>query len=401
MTTRLHGRKVLLGVGGGIAAYKAPTLVRALRAAGAEVRVVLTRSAAEFVAPLSLEVVSEHRVLTELFAPGQESEIGHIELARWADVVLVAPATANLLSRMRVGAADDLLTTLLLATTAPVVVCPAMNTQMWMHAAVRENLEVLVSRGVTVVSPDSGELACREVGPGRLPDEGVLVAAAERAVAGGLLNGRSVVVTAGPTREYFDPVRFLSNPSSGRMGFALAEACAAHGAAVTLIAGPVSLGTPAGVSRVDVVSAQELHDAVHRHVGADLLLMSAAVADWRPEDRAEQKRKKGPGGWSPEMTRTPDVLASLVDAPVRPRVVIGFAAETESIEEHARSKLAAKRLDGIVANDVSGGKVFGADSSAVVLLDGSGEGRRVGPAPKRAVAEAIVEWVAPKLGGGR
>lgn len=395
--SRLRGKKVLLGVSGGIAAYKAPGVVRALVAAGAEVRVVLTSSGAEFVSRLALEVVSENRVHSELFEPGFESEIGHIELARWADVVLVAPATANLLARMRQGMADDLLTTLLLATTAPIVVSPAMNTQMWGHPAVAENVRVLAERGVVVVPPDSGQLACKEVGAGRMPDAPVLVAAAERALPGGLLAGRTVCVSAGPTREYFDPVRFLSNPSSGRMGYALARAARAHGADVTLVSGPTGLETPAGVRRVDVVSAQQMRDAVFENAAADLLVMAAAVADWRPETAAENKRKKGDGGWEPDLVRTPDILAELADASTRPSVVIGFSAETTDLLANATRKLQSKRLDGIVANDVSTGRVFGSDENIVLLIDGDGEPSEFGPAPKRDVAERIVAWASAKL----
>lgn len=398
--SRLESKRVLLGVGGGIAAYKAPEVVRAFRKAGAEVRVVLTRAAEEFVSPLALEVVSENRVGKDLFDPTFEHEIGHIELARWADVVVVAPATANLLARMRVGMADDLLTTIALATTAPVVVAPAMNTQMWMHPAVRENLDVLVSRGVFVVAPDAGELACKEVGPGRMPDPDVLVEAAERALPGGLLVGLSLCVSAGPTREYFDPVRFLSNPSSGRMGYAIATAARAHGADVTLISGPTGLATPRGVKRIDVVSAGDMAGAVQRECASDVLIMCAAVADWRPRDVAPEKRKKTEGVWTPELERTEDILLEASRSAARPKVVVGFAAETSNVEENARAKLVAKALDGVVANAVGGEQGFGSEDNQVLLIARDGSSRAVGPAPKREVADEIVAWVAAMLRDG-
>lgn len=394
----LSGRRVLLGVGGGIAAYKAPMVVRALRAAGAEVRVVLTRSAREFVTPMALQAVSGNRVGSDLFDPAYEHEIGHIEMARWADAILVAPATANLISRMRVGAADDLLTTVLLATRAPVVVAPAMNSQMLAHPAVQENLEVLAQRGVTVVPPDSGELACSEVGPGRQPDPPVLVSYVDRVLRSSILRGRSVVVTAGPTREYFDPVRFLSNPSSGRMGCALAESAFAEGAEVTLIHGPLSVDVPAGVTAVPVTTAEQMCEAVLAAADCDVLFMSAAVADWTPETVSETKRKKGEGAWAPTMARTRDVLAALASNATRPKVTVGFAAETNDVDANARDKRQRKGLDGIVANDVSGGKVFGAERTTVRLINAEGA-TSLGPDTKRAVADGIVRWASGMLGG--
>lgn len=391
---RLNARRVVVGVGGGIAAYKAAELVRALTKAGAEVRVVMTESATRFVTPLTFQALSGHPVGTSLFDPGYEHEIGHIELARWADAIIVAPATANLIARMAHGMADDLLTTVLLATRARVLVCPAMNTQMLKHPATVANLETLAARdGVVVVPSDHGELACHEVGAGRLPDAPVIVDWCARALATGALRGRRVVVSAGPTREHFDPARFLSNPSSGAMGFALAAAAWEEGADVTLVAGPVSLATPTGVTRIDVRSAADMADAVGRPE-ADVLVMAAAVADWAPSEQAEHKRKKGEGPWSPTLERTPDILAAIGSSSSRPRLLIGFAAETRDIETYAQQKLEAKRLDGIVANDVGGDTgAFGNPDNTVSLLSNRLETRRVGPLPKRDVAAYIVRWL--------
>ncbi len=395
----LRDKRVLLGVSGGIAAYKAAELVRALDKAGAEVRVVMTRGAREFVTPLTFEVLSGRPVGTELFEPGAESDIGHIELARWPDVVVIAPATANLIARARCGMADDLLTTLLLATTAPLLFCPSMNTRMLEHPAVRENIGVLAARHRThVLDPDHGELACKEVGTGRLPDAEVILASLESLVTGGRLAGRRVVVTAGPTREHFDPVRFLSNPSSGKMGYALAAAARGAGADIVLVTGPTSLPDPLGCEIVRVTTAAEMAAAIHATPG-DVLLMAAAVADWTPAEVAPQKRKKGAGPWSPSLQRTEDVLASVSASPNRPSLVVGFAAETEDIEANAREKLARKNLDAIVANDVSGADgAFGNDTNRVLLIPREGDAVAIGPTSKRDVADAIVAWVAERLG---
>lgn len=392
--SRLRGKKILLGVGGGIAAYKAPALVRALKQQGAEVRVVLTRAGEAFVTPMTLQVVSEERVATTLLDPAFEHEIGHIALARWADVILLAPATADLIGRMRMGLADDLLTTILLATTAPIVVAPSMNTRMLEHEAVQENLAVLRTRSrVTLVEPDAGVLACKETGAGRLPDPDVLIAALDRALHGHRMVGRRVVVTAGPTREFFDPVRFLSNPSSGKMGYSLAAAAWAAGADVTLVSGPVHLPPPHGVRVHRVVSAQEMHDAVMGHP-CDVLIMAAAVADYTPNERLEHKRKKDAGPWDPSLGRTVDILATLAKHPARPPVVIGFAAETTDVLENAVRKLELKALDGIVANSVYGPTgAFGNDESTVILLSRGGHRHEFGPSPKREVADHIIEWI--------
>jgi phosphopantothenoylcysteine decarboxylase/phosphopantothenate--cysteine ligase len=369
--------KVLLGVTGGIAAYKSAEIVRAFIKRGDEVRVVMTSSAQEFITPMTLQVLSEQPVGTDLFDPRYESEIGHIDLARWADVVLIAPATANAIARIAHGMADDLMTTVITATTSPVVVAPAMNTQMYRNALVQRNLATLEEVGIHVVDPDQGELACKEVGPGRLPDAHVLVDEVERAGTPQLLAGKRVIVTAGPTREHLDPARFISNPSTGKMGFAIARAARIFGAEVTLVTGVSSLLTPYGVRRVDIESAQEMHDEVMARVDdADYIVKAAAVADWRPADRSEHKRAKGDTSPTLELERTPDILATLgekyEDAEDRPYIV-GFAAESRDVMERGREKLDRKRVDMIVANKIGGdGDTFGSDDVRVCLITHDG-----------------------------
>lgn len=390
----LDGRRVLVGVGGGIAAYKAALLVRELQRHGAEVRVVMTSGAEQFIGALTFQGLTGQRVGTSIFDPGFEHEIGHIELARWAELVVVAPATANLLARIRAGMGDDLLTTVLLATTAPVLVCPAMNTQMFLHPATRENVAALRARaGVSVLSPDAGELACGEVGAGRLPDAPEIVAAARGLLGGGVWSGRHVCVSAGPTREAFDDARFLSNPSSGRMGFALARAARLAGAEVTLVAGPVSLDTPPGCARVDIETAAELAEAVDVHA-RDIVFMAAAVADWRPASRTEGKREKHEGAWTPTLVRTVDVIARLAQRSPRPRCLVGFAAESSDVVERAAAKRERKGMDGIVANAIGPGGAFGSRDNHVWLLRDAAAPVEVGPASKEAIAEEIVAWTA-------
>lgn len=367
--------RVLLGVTGGIAAYKAAEIVRQFAKRGDEVRVVMTDGAKQFITPLTLQVLSGHPVGTELFDPTYESEIGHIELARWPDVVLVAPATANTIARLAAGMADDLLTTVICATTAPVVIAPAMNTEMYRHLAVQRNLRTLEELGYEVVDPDQGELACKEVGPGRLPDPHVLVQEAERAAAPKLLAGRRVLVTAGPTREHLDPARFLSNPSTGKMGFALARAARIYGATVTLVTGPSEELTPYGVERVDVGSAAEMYDAViQRTDEMDYVVKSAAVADWTPVSTSDEKVAKVEGPLTVEMRRTRDILSALGErfADGGP-YIIGFAAETGDVMERGREKLTRKNVDMIVANEIGGRESsFGADDARVCIITRDG-----------------------------
>jgi phosphopantothenoylcysteine decarboxylase/phosphopantothenate--cysteine ligase len=401
----LHGQRVLLGVSGGIAAYKSADLVRRLREAGAEVRVVMTAGAAHFITTTTLQALSGHAVRDSLWDAAAEAAMGHIELARWATRVLIAPASADLIARLAQGRADDLLTTLCLATEAPIAIAPAMNRVMWAHAATRANVALLRQRGVAVFGPDAGDQACGETGEGRMREPLALVAdlaAAARggphAAAGHRLAGRRLLVSAGPTFEDIDPVRFLGNRSSGRMGFALAEAAARAGAEVTLVAGPVKLATPAGVTRIDVRSAAELREAVLGALpGQDAYVGAAAVADYRPATIAGRKIKKGDDPMTLTLERTADVLAEVAVHAQRPRCVIGFAAETHDVEAYARGKLAAKKLDAIAANRVGmAGSGFDADDNALVLYwhDGSHD---FGHAPKPELARGLVAWIADWL----
>lgn len=390
----LNNKRILLAVTAGIAAYKAAGIVRHFTQLGADVRVVMTKGAQEFITPLTLEVLSGHPVTTELFRPGAESEIGHIELARWGDAIVVAPATADLMAKARYGFADDLLTTILLATTSPVVLCPAMNTQMWFHTATQENLAALRARpGVSIVEPDSGELACKEVGPGRLVDPDVIEDELLRVLLPKPLQNLNVTVSAGPTREHFDPVRFLSNPSSGKMGFAIARAAYALGANVHLVSGPTELPIPGGVRGIRVTSAAEMLDAMTAS-DADITVMTAAVADWTPVDNAPHKQKKFDGKWAPELKRTADILQTLAASTKRPGTLIGFAAETKDVVDYARKKLEAKGIDGIVANNVAGADgAFGNDRNSVTLIDAA-HSIEIRDRDKRALAFDICNWFA-------
>jgi phosphopantothenoylcysteine decarboxylase / phosphopantothenate---cysteine ligase len=347
------GSRVLLGVGAGIAAYKSVDLVRRLKERGADVRVVMTEAAAAFIAPLTFQAVSGHPVRTTLLDPGAEAGMGHIELARWADRLLIAPATADVMARLAAGLANDLLTTVALACEAPLVIAPAMNQAMWRHPATQANLETLRARGVRVLGPGVGEQACGDLGPGRML-EPLEIAEALFPPAARPLAGVRVLLTAGPTREPLDPVRFLGNRSSGRMGFALAEALEALGARVTLIAGPTSLPAPGVAERVDVETALDMHGAVMaRARDCDLFVATAAVADYRPIDPAESKIKKNADELTLRLVRNPDILAEVAALP-QPPFTVGFAAETDRVEEYARDKLNRKGLNMIAANQVGG-----------------------------------------------
>jgi len=367
------GKRILLIIGGGIAAYKACELIRELRRRGASVRCVLTRGGGHFVTAMTLAALSEDKVYTELFDLKDEAEMGHIQLSREADLLVVCPATADLLAKMAAGIADDLATTLLLATDKPVLAAPAMNVRMWHHAATQRNVARLKADGVIVLDPDEGEMACGEYGPGRLPEIVAIADAIARQVGSGQgkLAGKHVIVTAGPTHEPIDPVRYIANRSSGKQGFAIAEALAAAGARVSLIAGPVTLATPANVSRIDVETAREMADAVDRALPADAAIMVAAVADWHAEP-APIKIKKD-AGKLPEikLAENPDILAGLALSPRRPTLLIGFAAETNSVIEHAVAKRTRKGTDWIVANDVSG-DVMGGESNSIHLITADG-----------------------------
>lgn len=400
MTAAPSARRILLGVSGGIAAYKSAELVRLLRAGGAEVQVVMTVSAAQFIGPLTLQALSGRPVRDSLWDAAAEAAMGHIELARWADLVLIAPATADLLARLAQGRADDLLTTLCLASDRPLWLAPAMNRLMWAHPATRANIELLGARGARVLGPGVGAQACGETGEGRMLEPGDIAAAALAALAPRVagLAGRRVLINAGPTFEDIDPVRFLGNRSSGKMGFALAEAAAASGAEVTLVAGPVVLATPPGVQRINVRSAAQMREAVlDRLDGMDVFIAAAAVADYRPRECAEQKIKKSAEAFSIDCVRNPDIVAEAAARQKRP-LVVGFAAETREVEAYARDKLERKGLDLIAANDVAApGLGFESESNALTVLWKDGRAR-IETAPKAEVARLLLEIITERLG---
>jgi len=391
----LKGERILLGISGGIAAYKCPELVRLLVKAGAEVQVVMTPAAAVFVTPMSLQAVSGRSVRTDLFDPAAEQGMGHIELARWATRVLLAPASADLLARMRAGMANDLLTTVLLATQAPVAIAPAMNQGMWLHAAVQANIEALNALYQPLwLGPDAGEQACGDVGPGRMAEPADIVASLiSTQTAPAWLSGQHIVITAGPTREWLDPVRYISNASSGKMGYALAQAAAEGGAEVTLISGPVNLPVPQGVRRVAVQTALEMLHAVEQVASqADVFIAAAAVADYRMSAVAAHKLKKSSGLQDLVWTENPDIVAAVAQSPQRPRVVVGFAAETEQVLQFAQEKLNRKQLDWIVANDVSQtGIGFGSDDNEVTVFARDGVRYDIDRAPKIQVAKKLLK----------
>jgi phosphopantothenoylcysteine decarboxylase/phosphopantothenate--cysteine ligase len=392
----LSGRRVIVGVAGGIAAYKTPDLVRRLRDAGAEVQVVTTAGAERFVTPLTFQAVSGRPVRDDLWDREAEAAMGHIELARWAELILIAPATADLIARLAAGMANDLLTTLCLATEAPVAIAPAMNRVMWDHPATRANLATLRTRGVAVLGPAAGAQACGETGAGRMLEPLEILDGAAPLLAPAVpqsLAGVRVLLTAGPTRERIDPVRFISNRSSGKMGFAVAAAARDAGAEVVLVAGPVQLPTPRGVRRIDVESAADMLAAVQQEVAAaDVFISTAAVADYRPAQPAPQKIKKTASSLGVDLERTVDILATVAAAPSRP-FVVGFAAETENVEQHARGKLLRKNLDMIAANEVGDDKVFEKDDNALMVLWGGGR-RDLGPGSKTAIAHELVALIA-------
>ncbi|CAH1535134.1 fused 4'-phosphopantothenoylcysteine decarboxylase and phosphopantothenoylcysteine synthetase [Vibrio owensii] len=373
----LAGKKILLGISGGIAAYKCAELTRRLIERGAQVQVVMTKAAKEFITPLTMQAVSGRPVSDSLLDPAAEASMGHIELAKWADLVLLAPATADLIARMSAGMGNDLLTTLVLATDSPVAVSPAMNQQMYRNVATQENIATLARRGMHIWGPAAGEQACGDVGPGRMLEPMQLVHLCEQFFQPKLLAGKSVLITAGPTREAIDPVRYISNHSSGKMGFALANAAAQLGAKVTLVSGPVSLNTPADVERINVASAQEMHDAVMAHAPSnDAFISCAAVADYRPENVASQKLKKTENNdqMTISMVKNPDIVATVANMTEQRPFTVGFAAETNDVETYARGKLVKKNLDMICANDVSvEGQGFNSNDNAITLFWPEGE----------------------------
>jgi len=367
-------KRLLLIVTGGIAAYKALELVRLATKAGYGVTAVLTKAGAEFVTPLSLQALTGGKVYTELFSLTDESEMGHIELSRAADLVVVAPATADILAKMAGGLANDLASTLLLATDKPVLVAPAMNVRMWEHAATQANMALLAKRGVLVVPPDAGPMACGEFGPGRLAEPPVILAAIEAVLNDGPLKGRHAIVTSGPTHEPIDPVRYIANRSSGKQGHAIAAALAGLGARVTLVSGPVSIAPPHGVALVRVETARQMRDAVRAALPADIAVCAAAVGDWRVEEAAQKLKKDGSGAPPAlHLAENPDILAELARPGAhRPALVVGFAAETEKLAEHAAAKRARKGCDWLVANDVGGTGIMGGDDNEILLLTPAG-----------------------------
>jgi len=397
----LADKRILLVIGGGIAAYKALELIRLLRGRGAAVTPVLTRAGAEFVTPLSVSALAGMAVQTELFDLTAEAEMGHIQLSRAADLLVVAPATADLMAKMAQGRADDLASTLLLATDKPVLIAPAMNVRMWQHPATQRNLATLQADGVRLVGPDAGEMACGEYGPGRLAEPAVILAAIEAALSAGPLQGRHVLVTSGPTHEPIDPVRYIANRSSGAQGTAIAAALRDLGARVTFVTGPASVAPPAGVAVVRVETARQMLEAVQAALPAEAAVMAAAVADWRVANAGAQKMKKDGSGRAPalEFAENPDILATVSQmAEGRPRLVVGFAAETETVTAHATAKRARKGCDWIVANDVSPATgIMGGAENAVTLITAAGaeDWPRMG---KDAVARLLAQRIAQALG---
>jgi len=389
--------RILLGVTGGIAAYKSPDLVRRLIERGAEVQVVMTAAAQKFITPMSFQAVSGRPVRSDLWDGAAEAAMGHIELARWAQLVLIAPASADFIARLAGGRADDLLATLCVATEAPIVLAPAMNKIMWANKATQANLDTLVSRGMRILGPASGSQACGEIGSGRMWEPVQLAESLlEPPINAGLLAGLNVLITAGPTRERLDPVRYLTNRSSGKMGFAVAAAAREAGAHVTLVSGPVQLQTPTGVTRIDVESARDMYAAVHRHVGeADVFIAAAAVADFQPVTVAKQKIKKQGVAVKLDLEPAPDIVKSVAEMAKRP-FVVGFAAETDHVEENARGKLKRKKLDMIAANEVGDGIAFDCDDNALTVLWPGGQ-ININRGPKLDVARALVTLIAERL----
>ena len=397
----LADTRILLIIGGGIAAYKALELIRLLRGAGAAVTPVLTRAGTEFVTPLSVSALAGEKVYTDLFDLTDEAEMGHIQLSRVADLIVVAPATADLIAKMAQGRADDLASTLLLATDTPVLLAPAMNVRMWQHPATQRNLAQVQADGARLVGPDVGDMACGEYGPGRLAEPAAIMAAVRAALTAGPLTGRHVLVTSGPTQEPIDPVRYIANRSSGAQGTAIAAALRDLGARVTFVTGPASVPPPMGVAVVRVETALQMQAAVQAALPADAAVMAAAVADWRVANAADRKMKKDGSGKAPalEFAENPDILAEVSKpSPQRPKLVVGFAAETEDVTAHATAKRARKGCDWIVANDVSPGTgIMGGTENAVTLITAAGaeDWPRL---PKDEVARRLAARIAEALG---
>lgn len=394
---RLFQKRIIVGIGGGIAAYKSAELVRRLRDLGAEVHVVMTRGAREFITPLTLQALSGNPVHVDLLDPNAEAAMGHIELARWADLVLVAPCTADLMSRLVQGAANDLLTTLILATDAPVALAPAMNQAMWHDSATQANAATLSQRDFKLLGPGAGVQACGDIGLGRMLEPDLLAQSAADLFTYQALTGKHVLITAGPTREDIDPVRYITNHSSGKMGFSLAEAAAEAGAQVTLVCGPVHLPTPDRVQRVDVNSARDMLAACEAAMPCDILIAAAAVADYRPEISAEHKLKKDPSsadGLTLKLIRNPDILATLAQRADRP-FSVGFAAETQNLLAYATRKLHDKNLDLIVANDVANSAIgFNSDDNAITVIDRQQQQTSFAQTSKSKIARQLIAFIA-------
>lgn len=396
---RLYRKRIVLGVGGGIAAYKSAELVRRLRDQGAEVRVVMTQGGREFITPLTLQALSGHPVHLDLLDAAAEAAMGHIELARWADLVLIAPATADLMARLAQGIANDLLTTLVLATDAQVALAPAMNQAMWRDPATQANATLLEQRGIRLFGPGSGSQACGDIGLGRMLEPDELARLSADCFQRNVLDGVRLLITAGPTQENIDPVRYITNHSSGKMGFALAEAAVEAGAQVTLVSGPVFLPTPDRVQRIDVVSARDMLAACEASMPADILVAAAAVADYRPEVVAPHKLKKDPNsgdGLYLQMVRNPDILATLAGRADRP-FSVGFAAETENLLEYAAGKLKAKNLDLIVANDVANPSIgFNSEENAITVIDRALRQTAFAQTSKGKIARQLIAFIADR-----
>jgi len=396
----LKHRRILLGITGGIAAYKAAELTRRFQDHGADVRVIMTRSATEFITPLTMQALSKHPVHLDLLNPDTESVMGHIELARWADLILIAPASANFLARFASGHGDDLLTTVCLAAECPVAIAPAMNQAMWAKTVTQTNRNTLLARGAHILGPDEGLQACGEIGAGRLMAVDDLILRSSELFSTGTLQGKTVVITAGPTREAIDPVRFISNHSSGKQGYALAEAASNAGAEVILVSGPTHLDVPERVHRIDVISAIDMHDAVQNVIDrADIFIGVAAVADYRPKLAANQKIKKDQNGHQSlllEFVENPDIIKAVATRPNRP-FTVGFAAETQRLETYARQKLVDKQLDMVVANNVGDTSIgFNADVNAITIVTNH-TSQVLSLMSKRALSERLIELIAAQI----
>ncbi len=394
MENMFSGRNIVLGIAGGIAAYKAAELARLLGKAGANVHCIMTDAAREFIGPLTLQTLTKNPVAVSLFDLWDEHEIGHISLASQADLFIIAPATANSIGKIAGGIADDMLSTVVMATTAPVLIAPAMNVNMWNNPAVQENIRTITNRGCHIIEPECGELACGTEGTGRLANVHMIFERAAALLSPQDYTGLNVLVTAGPTREYLDPARFLSNPSSGKMGYALARALQWRGANVTLVSGPVTLSHPCGVTCITVENAREMAAAVENHYkDAHLVIKAAAVADYRPGEQLQQKKKKQAGPLSLDLERNPDILAGLGEHK-EGRVLVGFAAETDDMLAHAQSKLTAKNLDMIIANDISRPEAgFESDTNQVCILTADADPEHLPLMPKALLAHAILDRI--------